>query len=203
MDKQASMTSRQIQAAKMKNDIYLCAIELFQNNAYEDISIADICRAAGISTGNFYHYFKNKDDVLGESFRRLDERFYHRIEGVSPPPLESIFFAFEEFASSVETAGYHYISIFLHHEILQKISPFNNPDRSIYDFVKAALVDAYNTGILINGDPNTLFYDIYRVYKGTTFDWVIQHGAFSFKDELFRMLELVLAPHLPGTNSQS
>jgi AcrR family transcriptional regulator len=55
-------------AAKMLNDL-----------PYQNLRIADIVKAAGVSHGLFYHYFADKQgitlDVLGEMIRLSDERY--------------------------------------------------------------------------------------------------------------------------------
>ncbi len=40
------------------------AIKLFSQSWYASISVAEICRKAGLSNGIFYHYFKDKDELI-------------------------------------------------------------------------------------------------------------------------------------------
>lgn len=40
------------------------AIKLFSQSWYASISVAEICREAGLSNGIFYHYFKDKDELI-------------------------------------------------------------------------------------------------------------------------------------------
>lgn len=42
------------------------ADRLFYQRGYDHTSFSDIADAVGISRGNFYYYFKSKDDILGE-----------------------------------------------------------------------------------------------------------------------------------------
>src|SRR5271154_1711460 len=55
-------------AAKMLNDL-----------PYQNLRVADIVKAAGVSHGLFYHYFGDKQgitlDVLGDMIRLSDERY--------------------------------------------------------------------------------------------------------------------------------
>lgn len=43
------------------------AIELIWRNSYGATSVDDMCRAAGVNKGSFYHYFKSKADLAGEA----------------------------------------------------------------------------------------------------------------------------------------
>nr|MDT0666767.1 TetR/AcrR family transcriptional regulator [Micromonospora sp. DSM 115978] len=42
------------------------AVALWRANGYAGTTVADICRAAGVSKGLFYFYFPRKEDVLSE-----------------------------------------------------------------------------------------------------------------------------------------
>lgn len=48
---------------------------LFRSKGLEATTIKEITEAAGVSVGNFYHYFSSKNDVLAENFHEADEIF--------------------------------------------------------------------------------------------------------------------------------
>lgn len=48
----------------VKEKIIDSAIELFSKQWYETVSVAEICRNAGLSNGAFYNYFKNKQELF-------------------------------------------------------------------------------------------------------------------------------------------
>jgi AcrR family transcriptional regulator len=50
-------------------------LELFSARAYDDISIEQIARAAGISRGLLYHYFPSKRDFYVECLKTVNRRF--------------------------------------------------------------------------------------------------------------------------------
>lgn len=197
MAKKGELTSRQIQAAQMKRKILDTTIALYQARDYDSVTIADICNAAEISTGNFYHYFKSKDDVLNEGFIKLNNYFEEISDNLSLPPLERIEFILSVYFDSIVRNGYRFMSIFLHNEVLQQITYENTPLRSTFVMLKEALEEAFASNVLANGDPTVLFYDTYRLLKGVTFDWVVRHGEFSLKDEFFRMYRHLISPYLP------
>ncbi len=49
------------------------ADELFYRQGYNHTSFSDIADAAGIARGNFYYYFKSKDDILAAVIRERVE----------------------------------------------------------------------------------------------------------------------------------
>ena len=44
--------------------ILQAALSLFSKNGYDATSVAEICRAAGVSKGAFYHHFASKQTVF-------------------------------------------------------------------------------------------------------------------------------------------
>lgn len=40
------------------------ALRLMADRTFDELSVSDICKAAGISIGSFYHYFSRKSDLL-------------------------------------------------------------------------------------------------------------------------------------------
>jgi AcrR family transcriptional regulator len=52
------------------------ALDLFSHQGYRATSIRDIAQRAGVSTGNVYHHFKDKDTI----FRALLDQYWSAIE---------------------------------------------------------------------------------------------------------------------------
>lgn len=53
------------QGEAVRQQIVEAANRLFYHRGYNQTSFSDIAEAAGIPRGNFYYYFKSKDDILG------------------------------------------------------------------------------------------------------------------------------------------
>jgi len=62
MDNLASGRTRK--GRETKERIYSVALKLIQQQGYEQTTLADICQAAAIANGTFYHYFRSKQDIL-------------------------------------------------------------------------------------------------------------------------------------------
>jgi Transcriptional regulator len=53
------------------------AIDLIYEKGFNNTSISDITRNAGVSYGSFYFYFNNKDDLLVELVRKINRDLRH------------------------------------------------------------------------------------------------------------------------------
>jgi AcrR family transcriptional regulator len=87
--------------------------ELLGRRPYEEVSIDDIARAAGISKGLLYHYFPTKKDFVVAVMRQAVDRVT-ALTAPDPtlPPLEQIDAALDAFLDYVENHASAYASIF-------------------------------------------------------------------------------------------
>jgi len=71
------------------------ANNLFYHQGFNQTSFTDIAQSAGIPKGNFYHYFKTKEDILEDVIQQRIkniEKQLHNIEEQTLQPIERIRF---------------------------------------------------------------------------------------------------------------
>ncbi len=92
--------TRARQAEITRDKLYDAAYSLLDETEFENITIRDIVKRAGVSTGTFYLYFKSKLDVYYQTYRLADQYF---AEVVSPmltraSAKENLLLFFEHYA---------------------------------------------------------------------------------------------------------
>src|SRR2546423_11969418 len=55
---------QQARSHETKRSLVAAAMALWRTNGYANTTVADICRAAGVSKALFYFYFPRKEDIL-------------------------------------------------------------------------------------------------------------------------------------------
>lgn len=75
------MTPRKQQAMEMRARIQNVAMELFDRDSFENVSVEQIAQAAGCSVGNIYHYFKSKDELVIQVTDSVDAQYQVLEEG--------------------------------------------------------------------------------------------------------------------------
>lgn len=80
METKKRLTKRQIQANDTRNRVYKTALELMETKGLNNTSIEEISKKAGVSVGTFYNYFKSKDDILVDIYRKADDYFLEVVE---------------------------------------------------------------------------------------------------------------------------
>lgn len=58
------------------------AKNLIWTSSYGAVSVDDICRAANVKKGSFYHYFPSKQDL---ALATMEEYYHHKVENILKP----------------------------------------------------------------------------------------------------------------------
>ncbi len=75
------ITNRSKQAEKTKNKIYKHGVKLIIKHGYDNITVEQISKAAGVSVGTYYYYFKSKFELIREIYKKGDEYFLQEVAG--------------------------------------------------------------------------------------------------------------------------
>jgi AcrR family transcriptional regulator len=59
------MGRRQRHAAETRLRLFRCALQLFAERGFSNVTVEDITEAADVGKGTFFNYFESKDHVLG------------------------------------------------------------------------------------------------------------------------------------------
>ena len=84
MDKKLKVP-RQVKSQQVKDKIFLAAKELMSKHGYEYLTVANVCAAAGVSAGSFYHHFENKDQLMAYYFISGYQKFQKQFEAIDGP----------------------------------------------------------------------------------------------------------------------
>ena len=87
-----------------RTKVLIAAADLFATHGYYDVSVREICEAAGVTKPVLYYYFKDKDDLLLklllEVHSRLQKLFnqYIKTEESFEKNLDGLYKAYLNFA---------------------------------------------------------------------------------------------------------
>jgi AcrR family transcriptional regulator len=85
---QRRATFQQARSHETKRSLVQAAMALWRANGYAGTTVADICRAAGVSKALFYFYFPRKEDVLFEVGVLSTDAAHQRASGLMRQPYE-------------------------------------------------------------------------------------------------------------------
>ena len=93
--------------AKAKDKILEVALELFNTQGTRVVTTNHIAKACGISPGNLYYHFKNKEEIIRALFVQMGQEWEPKVQSAT----EVNFALFEQIKklSYTITAKYHFI----------------------------------------------------------------------------------------------
>src|SRR3954454_16618408 len=103
---------RRLEVDERRAQLLDVGTDLFSKHSYEDLSMAQIAREAGISKALLYHYFPSKEEffraALGEAAMELARRTQ---PDESLPPLEQVRAATQAFVEWIGERGQAYAKL--------------------------------------------------------------------------------------------
>lgn len=185
------LTNRQKQALATKQKIFDCAVCLFAEKSFENITVQDICTKAGVSIGAFYHHFESKENILDEGYRLFDQHSEDAWnEGHPDSPLDGIHFLITKQTESMENMGAPAALQYFKNQLSSKDKYILNPDRFFYRTIMTLAEDAIQSGRL-QGDAYTITEDILAMSRGIIYDWCLHSGVYSLSERALRHLDMI------------
>ena len=198
-----SITKRQEQALETKDRIYSAAIELMDRDGFENITIADISKMAGVSVGAFYHYFTSKNDILAEIFRKADEYFSTQvIAGLKSGSIpERIIEYFDHYAKFNVRSGMELTQQLFN----PKIKFFIKKDRPMLTILDDLIQEGQQKReIRADEDPEELSRFLLVMARGIVFEWSVYDGSYDLEAQMHKYMECLvstLAIGIPDSSS--
>ena len=60
--------TRKEKATKTKRKIFETAVRLIKENGYNNVTISEVCKSAGVAKGSFYVHYNSKEDIVRDSY---------------------------------------------------------------------------------------------------------------------------------------
>ena len=177
-----------------KEKIINTTISIIKENGADAVTVRDVCSRAGLSVGTFYHYFRDKDDLmmfflketsfeafdlktpLSDSAGRMTELYMHLIRKYMELGLD--------FMKSFYSTGNLSLSSYMG-ETDGAFASGTVMARS-----EAEMRDALSAGFIkVDTDIHTVCMDICTIVKGCVFEWCLNDGRPDIESILHRILE--------------
>ena len=105
-------TPRQIKSMQTKEKILDASMKLLEKGGMEFLTIKNICQAAGVSNGTFFHHFKTKDELLYYYLTEISKKFLEEdAEKMQSKDIKiKVIRAYNYYISRSENIGLDFIS---------------------------------------------------------------------------------------------
>ncbi|MGN1003159.1 MAG: TetR/AcrR family transcriptional regulator [Oscillospiraceae bacterium] len=170
---------------KRRSEIIEAVIPLLNSVSFDELSVNDICEAAGISVGSFYHYFSKKADLLVGLLGIIDDY----MEAVAFPQLtrdseiENLKLFSHYWATHVEEHGIE------RSKLVSSVLPANTDHtgqkrRAVAKLEEIILRGQQKGEITRDYDAGTLTEYFLLALRGVTTDWSRHDGSYPLKEQM-------------------
>ena len=138
---------------KTRDKIIDCALQLFNEQGTKAVSTNHIAAATGISPGNLYYHFRNKEDIIRAIFEQMDayglEQYFLIFTELQPGTLEAI----EQTFVMIQKFNWRYrffkreLTALIMNDSLLKAS-FHQTHRRMLEVIRQSNNDAVTIGTL-------------------------------------------------------
>ncbi|KEI00851.1 TetR family transcriptional regulator [Clostridium botulinum] len=184
-------TKRQIQAMNTKKKLYDISTELMKTKGYDNVTIQEICKKAGVSVGSFYHYFESKNDIFIELYKIADDFFYDTIKGKlsSENTINKIIEYFNYYAEYNEKMGI---------DMMKQLYNSNNKmfitkGRHMQTVLDIIIEQGQkNNEVTTEMTPKQITKFLFVLMRGIVYDWCLHDGEYDLKEKMKSMLMQIL-----------
>ena len=182
------MTDRSLRAMKTRKKLFQSAAKLIDKHGYDNVTIEEICRKAGVSVGAFYHYFNSKTDIIVELFKQIDNYYEENVtpelSGDASADLETFFRYYAKF--HIEH-GYEHTCMVL--KIQNDL--FLDKGRYMHVLLLKLTEDARAGGAFgEDADPVMVADYLLVIARGLLFDWALARGGHDLIEKMDRYIKL-------------
>ena len=171
---------RQAQARQTERNILQAALTLMRERGFDKVSIRDICKQAGITTGAFYHHFPSKESLLKKGFARLDDYMEAALRGhEADEPAERLGHILSAYARFMEEEGGELTGRYYVRRITDPTTQSMDSSRYTLRAMVECFRQAQREGILASGrSPEWVADFCYRHFRGVVIDWVLHNYSY-------------------------
>lgn len=180
-------TSRAKQAEITKNKIYNCGVKLMRKHGFDNITVEQISKQAGVSVGTYYYYFESKFDLFSEIYKRADDYFINEVAGKlkAEDSKGKIVEYFQKYAE------YNYADGI---DMVKKLYTSDNKmfitkGRNMQNVLQAVIEDGQEKGEISESESAAeITRMLFIAARGVVYNWCLNDGGIDLKDEMNKIM---------------
>lgn len=180
-------TSRAKQAEITKNKIYNCGVKLMRKHGFDNITVEQISKQAGVSVGTYYYYFESKFDLFSEIYKRADDYFINEVAGKlkAEDSKGKILEYFQKYAE------YNYADGI---DMVKKLYTSDNKmfitkGRNMQNVLQSIIEDGQQKGEISESESAAeITRMLFIAARGVVYNWCLNDGGIDLKDEMNKIM---------------
>ena len=176
---------RKEQAQKTETAILNAALELMRQDSFEAVTVRDICKRAGITTGAFYHHFKSKEELFDKGFAPMDQFMAAMLEKLpEDDPVAQLLTIVEHYALFMENCGV-LAAQYYQRRLSDPDTVSLDPTHYIHSILTNCFAQAKEQGYtILRGDPAWTAEFCYSHFRGVVINWLLHKREYSLQERM-------------------
>lgn len=191
------MTSRAKRAEATKNRIYQCGCDLIRKHGFDQITVEQISKAAGVSVGTYYYYFESKFDLFSEIYKKGDEYFLSHVANslTATEPLEKIIAFFDKYADFNRLNGL---------DMVKKLYTSDNKmfitkGRAMQGILNEIIEQGQRDNKITTNLPSQEITNIlFIAARGVVYEWCLYDGTIDLNQAMKKTITLMIYGLVPA-----
>jgi TetR/AcrR family fatty acid metabolism transcriptional regulator len=192
-----NFTSRDKQAQETKKRIFSVASQLIIKNGFENVTLEEISKKAGIAKGLFYHYYKSKADLVVETYGIIDDNFEKDLEGldINASPIDKILFTVFTMARYAKGFGADFVRQIYKGQLDAGTNFFINKQRLFQKTIQDSIVTGQKQSLIRKDiEPGELAHFMMIVARGVLYDWCLHKGKYDLEIAMETYFRKIIFP---------
>lgn len=178
-----------------KERIRECAIDLFKENGFENVTVVQICEAAGITKRTFYYHYNSKDELLYGITGYLGVKAESLLDSLAAQQTNVgvLWTLMSVYGISSADYGPNIIRQIYVHMVQGKADEKFPYTMYLYNTVVKTIDNAQRAGEISNTfPPEDIAFTLYHSFRSVTITWAAEDGSFDLVKEARRVFDVVL-----------
>jgi len=183
-----------------KEKIVEAVKKMLEYNNYDYVTIRNICKAANISNGTFYHYFNSKDDLT--TYIITEGYLKYKVDRLSIQMnyTSRVVDVFIYMAAYLSSFGLGFMSNYLSvkNMALNVDSLLKSDEHNeIVDYVLYQITLAQDTGMFMaKYNPREIYDELNVIFYGSLFYWCLYQGNYDLLNLMEKSLNSIFNRYL-------
>lgn len=182
-------------SSSTKEHIRSCAISLFQEQGYENVTVVQICKSAGITKRTFYYHYASKEELLHGLTDFLGvkaEQLLHSLV-LQQSNVDTLWELMSVYSRNCAQYGANVIRQVYAITIQGKSEEHFPFSAYLYDTVVRTISNAQLAGEIANpAAAADIAVTLYHAFRSVTITWAAENGSFDLVQEFRRVFDVTL-----------
>ncbi|MBA4699695.1 MAG: TetR/AcrR family transcriptional regulator [Ruminococcus sp.] len=174
-----------------------CALILFKEKGYNNVTLQEICRKAGITKSTFYYHYDSKETLIINYTDRISRNSQEDFSQILAQDtfIKQIWELFDRYNQKNMIYGPAVVRQVYRSTLNSKDKADFPRDLMLFPTLVTLIQRSQSAGEITNeSDAEELAASLYYASRGLTFSWALQDGAFSVPDRFKAVINSLLLP---------